>query len=96
MGSTSCHRALPQTLAHGITTGGFIDVETHGHAFVNTDNSLDGYSGAIIPLITDFVTANSVSVQEAAAWSEELQELSRQGKYFFTVTKFVFTGRKPA
>ena len=90
------HQALPQTLAHDITTAGFIDVETAGHAFVNTNSSLDGYSGAIIPLITDFVTANNIDVKEAASWSEELQELSHEGKYFFTVTKFVFTGRRPA
>ena len=89
------HRALPRTLAHDITDGGFIDVETRGHAFVNTDSGPDGYSGALIPLITDFATANSVSVKEAGSWSDELQELSHKGKYFFTVTKFVFTGRKP-
>ena len=75
---------------------GFIDVETHGHAFVNTDNSLDGYSGAVIPLIADFAAANNVSAKEAASWSDELQELSRNDEYFFTVTKFVFNARRPA
>ncbi len=90
------HRALPQRLAHDLTSGGFIDVETHGHAFVNTDNSLDGYSGAVIPLIADFATANNVSAKEAVSWSNELQELSRNGEYFFTITKFVFDARRPA
>jgi len=90
------HRALPQTLAHAIAAAGFIGVETAGHAFVNTNSSLDGYSGAIIPLITDFVTANDFDVKEAASWSDELQELSHKGKYFFAVTKLVFTGSRPA
>lgn len=87
--------SLPRTLAAEMNAAGFIGLDVEGHAFVNTDDSLDGYSGAIIPLIGDFVQDRGVGTGEVQDWTTELRDMSAAGEYFFSLTKFVFYGRRP-
>lgn len=89
------HPSLPRILADEIREAGFVDVGVEGHPFVNTDDSPDGYSGAIIPLISDFVHDQGVDMAEVQDWNADLQTLSTTGRYFFSLTKFVFKGHRP-
>lgn len=88
------HPWLPRTLASQMRSAGFDEVAVKGHPFVNMDNSLDGYSGAVAELIADYVTSHGVARSEVDQWLEELDELSSGGEYFFSLTKFVFTATK--
>jgi SAM-dependent methyltransferase len=89
------HPSLPRTLASEMQRAGFADVRMQGHAFVNIDSGPDGYSGSIIPLVSDYVTANGIGTSEAAEWARELHGLSESGTYYFSLTKFVFDAQKP-
>lgn len=88
------HPWLPRTLVGQLRTVGFSEITVEGHSFVNTDNGLDGYSGAVTDLIADYVTSQGIDSLEVDQWSEEQDELSRTGDYFFSLTKFVFTAIK--
>ena len=70
-------------------------VTVEGEAFVNTDADPNGYSGGVIPLIADFITDHGIEASVADAWAGELRGLSKSGDYYFTVTKFAFSGMNP-
>lgn len=86
--------SLPRTLAAQMREVGFVNVEVEGHPFVNASDSLDGYSGALIPLIADFVHDRGVDAADIQDWSNDLHTISGSGEYFFSLTKFVFKARK--
>lgn len=89
------HPTLPQRLASEVRDAGFVDVQSEGHVFLNTNAGPDAYSGTLVPLVVDFVTAHGVTAHDAAAWSEDLNYLDATGRYFFAVTKFCFSARRP-
>ena len=89
------HPSLPQHLAAEMTDAGFVDVRSAGHVFLNTNAGPDAYSGTLLPLVTEFVTAHGVTTHDAAAWRQDLNELDAAGRYFFAVTKFCFSARRP-
>ena len=89
------HPSLPRRLRAGLTEAGFIDVRAEGHVFLNTDAGPEAYSGALLGLVADFVSSHGVTASEAAAWREDLNSLDAAGRYFFAVTKFCFSARRP-
>ena len=89
------HPSLPQRLAAEMAEAGFADVRSEGHVFLNTNAGPDAYSGTLIPLVTDFVTAHGVSAHDAAAWRDDISHLDAAGRYFFAVTKFCFSANRP-
>ena len=58
-------------------SSGFIQITVDGHVFVNTDNSLDGYSGAVTGLIADYVASHGIDNEEVDRWSAEQDKLSK-------------------
>lgn len=89
------HPALPRRLAAAMSDAGFVNVQVEAHAFVNTDAGPDSYSGAIMPLIHDFISGRGVTVEEADAWRSELETLSNANEYFFAVIQFCFSANRP-
>lgn len=88
------HHALPRRLSAQMRSAGFVDVEVEAHAFVNTDSGPDAYGGLLIPLIEDFVSSHGVTVEEAAQWRAELEDLNGTDEYFFAITQFCFSATK--
>jgi ubiquinone/menaquinone biosynthesis C-methylase UbiE len=90
------HRSLPRTLAPRLRSAGFEDVRMSAHPFVALEFDEDGYGPALVPFIGAFVAGRQgVSEEEAQAWEAELRELGNRGAFYFAVTQFCFTARKP-
>ena len=90
------HPTLPRTLAAQLRSAGFEDVEVAGHLFVTV--ALDGatYGAALLPFIADFVAGRGgVTEAEAQEWLAEQRELAERGEFYFAITQFCFTARKP-
>jgi hypothetical protein len=44
----------------------------------------------MIDLIAAFVSRRGVAPEEAAAWVADLRELGREGRYFFSLNRYLF------
>lgn len=88
------HPSLPRTLAGRLRSVGFRDVAVAAHAFVTDALDPQTYGGSIVPLVERFV-ADRVPAGEAAAWGAEQRALDAAGHFFFAVTQFCFTARRP-
>jgi arsenite methyltransferase len=89
--------AVPRTLARRLRDVGFEDVGMKGHAFAATEFDPDSsYGAALIPFIGLFVTGRQgIGEEEARGWVAEMERLGERGEFFFAVTQFCFTARKP-
>jgi hypothetical protein len=53
------------------------------------------YSNHIIDSIVPFVTGrNGIVRAEAEAWAQELRQAGEQGKYFFSLNRYLFLARR--
>jgi arsenite methyltransferase len=90
------HPSLPQTLATGMRSAGFADVQMEGHSFATTELSEETYIGGALPLIEDFIAGrDSMGADDAAAWAAEQRELAARGEFFFACIQFCFSGTRP-
>jgi arsenite methyltransferase len=90
------HPSLPRTLAPRLRAAGFEDVRAAGHPFVTLAFDPDTYGGALLPFIGEFVAGRQgVGEEEAQAWVAEQRELDARGEFYFAITQFCFTARKP-
>jgi arsenite methyltransferase len=90
------HPSLPRTLAPLLRAAGLEDVRTQGHPFVAVDFDPDRYGVALIPFIGAFVAdRQGLTEQDARAWVAGQRELGERGEFYFAVTQFCFTARKP-
>jgi SAM-dependent methyltransferase len=90
------HPSLPRTLGPRLRAAGFEDVRASGHPFVTLAFDPDTYGGAILPFIGAFVPGRrGVGEEEAQAWIAEQRELGDRGEFYFAITQFCFTARKP-
>ena len=90
------HPALPRTLAAELGLAGFHDVRVDAHAFASAELDPETYGAALLPLIEDYLAGREeIGPDEAAAWAAEQRELGRRGGFFFAVTQFCFTARRP-
>jgi arsenite methyltransferase len=90
------HPSLPRGLAPRLRSRGFEDVHVSAHAFVTIDFDQDSYGAALVPFIGEFVRGRQgVSEQEAEAWLAEQRERAERGEFYFAVTQFCFTARRP-
>ena len=89
------HPALPRTLAADLRRAGFEDVRAEGHIFATTELDPQTYSGALLPLMEDYVAGRQdFGETEAAAWANEQRELGERGEFFFSVTQFCFAATR--
>ncbi|GAA6159744.1 hypothetical protein NBRC116589_19180 [Ruegeria sp. HU-ET01832] len=88
-------RGVPALLPPILTDAGF---EVEGVAPVTVcDTQLrpDGLANMLIVLMERFTKSKQLLPdEEAAAWADEQRALAMQGKFFFSLTHFVVSGRK--
>jgi arsenite methyltransferase len=90
------HRSLPSTLAPRLRSVGFEEVGMRAYAFATADFDPDSYGAALLPFIGAFVPGRQgVTEQEARAWVDGQRELGERGEFYFAITQFCFTARKP-
>jgi arsenite methyltransferase len=91
------HPSLPQTLTARLRDAGFEDVAMQAHVFATNEFDPETYGGFLVPFAAQFVVERElIDEDEAKAWEEEQRELGERGEFFFTVTQFCFTARRPA
>lgn len=89
---------LPRTLTGELRAAGFGDVELTAHAFATNDfDPAEYYGPTLVPFIAAFVSGRQgITAEDAEAWVAEQRELGERGEFYFAVTQFCFTARKPA
>jgi SAM-dependent methyltransferase len=90
------HPSLPRTLGPQLRAAGLEDVRLEGHPFVATEFDRDRYGPATIPFIGNFVAGRQgLTAEDAEAWVAGQRELGERGGFYFAITQFCFTARKP-
>ena len=100
------HPHLPQDLPAALASTGF-SIDREGvkiHCICNTSlssdplvpESPDTYSKSLISAIEKFVRGRffNIAESEVAAWKEELFQLDRENKYFFSLNRYLFIVHK--
>ena len=87
---------LPRSLAPRLRAAGFEVREIRIVPILNTAYDATTFSYNIAPLIAAFVPGRGgVSEDEAAEWLNDLAELQNQGRYFFSINRYLFAASRP-
>jgi SAM-dependent methyltransferase len=87
---------LPRSLAPRLRAAGFEVREIRIVPILNTAYDATTFSYNIAPLIAAFVPGHGgVSEDEATEWLNDLAELQHQGRYFFSVNRYLFATSRP-
>ncbi len=90
------HGDLPRTLSPQLRDAGFTLRERAVIPMFNPEYDSNTYSHGLIGIIASFVAGrNGVTTEEADAWAAEFAELGKQGKYFFSLNRYLFVAGKP-
>jgi arsenite methyltransferase len=90
------HPYLPRSLAPRLRAAGFEVGEVRIVPILNTAYDATTFSYNIAPLITAFVPGHGgISEDEATEWLNDLAELQKQGRYFFSVNRYLFAATCP-
>ena len=86
---------LPRSLAPRLRAAGFEVRETRIVPILNTAYDATTFSYNIAPLIAAFVPGHGgISEDEATEWLNDLAELQQQGRYFFSVNRYLFAASR--
>jgi arsenite methyltransferase len=90
------HRSLPRTLKPLLRAAGFDDVRMEAHPFATVEFDPDTYGAALTPFIGAFVAGrNGLTEADAQRWVDGQRALGERGEYYFAITQFCSTARKP-
>ena len=82
---------LPRSLASQLRAAGFKVNQLQVLVLLNPDYSPDTYSIANGQIMADFaVTRGQLTREEANAWLADLHQVGRQGRYFFSLNRYLF------
>jgi ubiquinone/menaquinone biosynthesis C-methylase UbiE len=82
---------LPRTLAHRLRGCGFAVSAVAVVPLLNLSYNDGAYSHNLAALIADFVRRNrAITDREVEGWLEELSFLDRDGRYFFSLNRYLF------
>jgi arsenite methyltransferase len=90
------HQSLPRTLGPRLRAAGFDDVEVTAHPFATVGSDRGSYAAGIVPLIGAFVSGrHGIGEEEVQAWVAGQRALAERREFYFAITQFCFTARKP-
>jgi ubiquinone/menaquinone biosynthesis C-methylase UbiE len=82
---------LPRSLASQLRAAGFQVHRPQVLALLNPEYDPDTYSVANGEIMADFaVSRDALSREEADAWQADLRQLGREGRYFFSLNRYLF------
>jgi len=82
---------LPRSLASQLRAAGFEVNQPQVLVLLNPDYSPDTYSIANGQIMADFaVTRGQLTREEANAWLADLHQVGSQGRYFFSLNRYLF------
>jgi ubiquinone/menaquinone biosynthesis C-methylase UbiE len=90
------HGRLPRTLSSQLRDAGFMLRHRDVIPMFNPEYHDNTYAKGALSIIASFVVGRKgVTKSEADAWLAELAELGKQGKFFFSINRYLFLAEKP-
>ncbi len=90
------HRGLPRILGPELRKAGFDVRSTTAIPIVNTRWDADEFSFHLIPMMSSFAAgAGGVAKEDAKGWLGEMQQLGSEGRYFFSLNRYLVIADKP-
>jgi arsenite methyltransferase len=84
---------LPRTLPSALARAGFTGIRSDVVPMFNVGYELETFSAGLLEMIARFVGGRGeVSLEEAAAWAEDLRTLGED--YFFSLNRYMFVARR--
>jgi arsenite methyltransferase len=91
------HAGLPRTLSRQLRDAGFTIRQRAVIPMFNPEYNENTYAKGHLGIMASFaVGRKGVSQEEADAWLAEFAELGKQGKFFFSLNRYLFVAEKPA
>jgi arsenite methyltransferase len=89
------HAGLPRLLSRLLRDAGFTVQGVRVLVLLNPRYDADTYSLTNLDIIADYVTATSdLTAGDLAAWRRDLEALGREGRYFFSLNRYLFLATK--
>jgi arsenite methyltransferase len=89
-------RAVPALLPAILRDAGFVVEDIRPATLCDHQLRADGLASMMMILMENYATSNGhIAPNEAHDWAEEQRSLAAQGRFFFSITHFVITARKP-
>lgn len=91
------HPRLPRSISERLRAAGFNVDGASVFPILNLEWGDDTYSKGMTVLIRDFVTRQGeLTPNDLIEWENELPRLSKEGRYFFNSSRFIFRVSKPS
>jgi arsenite methyltransferase len=91
------HRGLPRILGPELRRAGFEVRSTTAIPIVNTKWNADEFSFHLVPMMSAFAArSGSISKQDAKDWLAEMRHLGSEGRYFFSLNRYLVVADKAA
>ncbi|RUW85137.1 methyltransferase domain-containing protein [Mesorhizobium sp. M1E.F.Ca.ET.063.01.1.1] len=91
------HGGLPRTLTGQLRDAGFTIRQRDVVPMFNPEYHDNTYARRMLAIVASFVVGRrGVSQEEANAWLAEFSELGEQGKFFFSLNRYLFVADKIA
>lgn len=89
------HPQLPRTLKRRMENAGFASVAVTVVPLLNDAYDRQTYSVGMMEMIGNFVTGrNGLTADDIAAWKADAAAIGAEQGYFFSLSRYVFTGEK--
>ena len=89
------HPDLPRALSRELSDAGLTLKSVEPLVLLNPVYDPETYSVAHFDIVANFVTATSaLTADDLLAWQEDLQTLGSEGRYFFSLNRYVFLAEK--
>jgi ubiquinone/menaquinone biosynthesis C-methylase UbiE len=89
------HPHLPRTLSHRLRAAGFQVLDRDVFVVFNPEYDPNTYSLTNADIMADFVGPLGLSSDEVHAWTQDLRDLGSDGRYFFSLNRYLFLAVKP-
>jgi arsenite methyltransferase len=87
---------LPRSLSRRLRDAGFRIRRRDVLALLNPEYDPNSYSVTNASIIADYVTGRGgLTLDEVQAWQQDLAQLGAEGRYFFSLNRYVFLADKP-
>jgi arsenite methyltransferase len=91
------HRGLPRTLGPQMRDAGFWVRSTQAIPIVNTAWADHEFSFHLVPMMAGFSgRAEGSAREDAEGWLEEMRRLGAEGRYFFSLNRYLVVADKPS
>lgn len=86
---------LPRTLPHRMSQAGFSSVEVESFVVLNRSLGEETYARQTMGFATSIMDGSSeFSKEEKTRWLEDQEQLEQNGDVFFSLNRYIFSGRK--